>query len=106
MRLFHGTTEAAADAILAGGFRDGEGFYMTDVRIVGVWLSDVPLDCNDHGKLDCTAMLAVDIELTPDEVASWELVEEGKPYREWLIPADVVNARARVSRYDESLSET
>ena len=79
---------------------------MIDVRIVGVWLSDVPLDCNDPGKLDCTAMLAVDIELTPDEMESWEVVEEGSRYREWVIPADVLNAKARVSRYEKSLPAT
>ena len=42
MLLYHRTD--AADDILRGGFRDGEGSYMTDVILRGVWLSEVPLE--------------------------------------------------------------
>ena len=34
-------------------------------------------------------MLAVDIPETM--IAEYEWVEDGKPYREWLIPAEILN---------------
>ena len=45
MLLYHRTN--AADDILRDGFRDGEGRYMTDVILRGVWLSAVPLDIHE-----------------------------------------------------------
>jgi len=52
-----------------------------------VWFSDRPLDANDGARGD--GLLVVDI---PEEViVDYEWVEEGKGYREWLIPAEVVN---------------
>ncbi|HZR84751.1 MAG TPA: hypothetical protein VFD92_26890 [Candidatus Binatia bacterium] len=100
VRLFHSTTEASAQRILSSGFVDGEGTYGMDLAepLRGVWFSDVPLDGNDFGRLGCTTILAVDV---PTEVvAAWEIVEEGAPkrYREWCIPAELVNARGRVQR--------
>ena len=41
MLLYHRTDEA--DEILRRGFRHGEGSYMSDVVLHGVWLSAVPL---------------------------------------------------------------
>jgi hypothetical protein len=50
-RYFH--TTDAADAILAGGFRDGTGNYgIVDVTLTGVFLADSPVDVNDgSGRL-------------------------------------------------------
>ncbi len=31
------------------------------------------------------------IDIAEDLLAAFEWVEEGKPYREWLVPADVLN---------------
>ena len=45
--FFHRTTEAAARTILADGFQDGTGLYLTAMWHSGVWLSDVPLDSNE-----------------------------------------------------------
>jgi len=85
MRLFHRTHHAAA--ILREGFRDGEGSYLTDRTLRGVWLSDFPLD--ENAGADGDQLLQVDV---PDAVAlDHEVVEEGKTYREFLIPADVLN---------------
>jgi hypothetical protein len=41
-------------------------------------------------------LLEVALEITEEELASYEWTEEGKPYHEWLVPAAVVNARATV----------
>jgi hypothetical protein len=86
--LFHRTDRAAA--ILHDGFRDGEGNYLTDRLWRGVWLSDQPLDEND-GAFGSN-VLTVEI---PGEIAEpFEWNEEGKPYREFLIPALMVNRYA------------
>jgi hypothetical protein len=44
MRVFHRTSPVSARAIVAEGFRDVEGTYMTDRFWRGVWVSDVSLD--------------------------------------------------------------
>ena len=85
VRLFHRTYHV--HAILAEGFRDSEDNYLTDTSLRGVWLSNIPLD--DSEGADGDQVLQIDL---PDaEAVSYEVVEEGKPYREFLIPADVLN---------------
>jgi hypothetical protein len=90
MRLFHRTSHA--DAILRDGFRDAAGHYgfydeEGSVTMCGVWLSEYPLDENEGADGD--QLLQVEL---PDAVAvEHEVVEEGKPYREFLIPAVVLN---------------
>ena len=32
------------------------------------------------------------IEIAEDVLAAFEWIEEGKPYREWLVPAAILNA--------------
>ena len=53
----------------------------------GVWLSNEPLDGNEGAKGD--TVLA--IEIPEDLLAEYEWVEEGKPYREFMVPAEIVN---------------
>lgn len=95
VRYFHRTD--AATEILSDGFRDGTGTYLTGEFHQGVWISDRPLDGNE-GAAD-TYLLAVDV---PHLVAArfdqdHEWIEDGKPYREWLVPADDLNRHAVVS---------
>lgn len=90
----HCTTREAAEAILVDGFRDGTGSYMTDRTWSGVWLSDVPLDANEGAGGD--ALLAVELDLPAAELGGYEWPEEGKPYREFLVPAAVVNRVGRI----------
>jgi hypothetical protein len=67
MRLYHRTTRAAADAILARGFVDHEGHYgLTDdagqpVVLRGVWLSDVPLDANEGTRGDTLLLVKLSV---------------------------------------------
>ena len=85
MKLYHKTF--AADSILAHGFMDSEGRYMTDTVYRGVWLSDRPLDDNEGADGD--TLLSLEI---PDEIVEkYEWIEDGKPYREFLVPAETVN---------------
>src|SRR5215207_4871205 len=96
MRLFHATTAVAVAAILAEGFRDSTGRYGTACEFTGVWLSGRPLDENEG--TDGGEILEVLLDLPHSEIHLWEWVEEGggSGYREFLIPAAVVNAAATV----------
>jgi hypothetical protein len=85
MKVYHRTN--AADAILKQGFRDGRGTYLTQHVWKGVWLSDEPLDSNEGAFGD--KLLVIDIP--ESELVQWEWVEEGKGYREFLVPASIVN---------------
>jgi hypothetical protein len=94
MKLFHRAYAKDADRILRSGFKDGTGNYMTEHQHSGVWLSDVPLDANEGAFGD--TLLAVELNLSEEELRKFEWVEEGKGYREWLIPAALINANASI----------
>ena len=85
MIVYHVTYEA--DAILTDGFRDGEGTYLTANVYRGGWVSDIPLDVN--GGAVGNRLLAIDLPETV--IADFEWVEDDKAYREWLVPAEVLN---------------
>ena len=102
--LFHRTTEDAAAKILAGGFRDAKGNYMTTKRWRGVWFSNVPLSCNEGAKGD--VLLRVRFACHDARLWRWEWIEEDKPYREWLIPVRALEryiASIEVADEDEDL---
>jgi hypothetical protein len=90
MILYHVTSSESAAAIKRDGFRDTGGSFMTEsehrgVEHHGVWLSDRPLDANEG------TVIAVDLPLSMAALDQYEWKEEGKGYREWLIPAAVIN---------------
>jgi hypothetical protein len=88
MRCYHRTSLEAAAAIVADGFRDAEGYYMTGNLYRGVWVSTEPLTVNEGAS--GAALLSTVI---PEDVfAEYEWVEDAKSYREALVPADVLNA--------------
>lgn len=107
MRLFHVTRHTNARGVLAQRFRDGHGTYLTDREWSGVWLSDQPL--LDGGPFDGDpasgwTVLEVMLDLSDAELARYEWVEDGKPYREWLVPAAVLNQRGTVRRSEPAAS--
>jgi hypothetical protein len=95
LRLYHRTTKSAAQSILRDGFQDREGSYGTEQVFRGVWLSLAPLDASEGATGD--TLLAVDLRLELGVLAEYEWTEEGKTYREWLIPAHVINGNSRVT---------
>jgi hypothetical protein len=95
MLLYHRTSAADAIRIIEEGFGDASDAYMTTRKHVGVWLSDRPLDENEGAIGD--TLLQVDLLLTEHAIAEYEWSEEGKPYREWLMPAELINGNARVA---------
>jgi hypothetical protein len=96
--LYHRTDRAAAEVILRKGFRDNTNYYMTAHLHTGVWLSNVPLDENEGAHGDY--LLRVSLDISESELARYEWIEEGKGYREFLIPAELVNGHCKVEIED------
>ena len=94
--FLHRTTRDAATRILRDGFRDTTGRYLTDREWSGVWVSDRPLDSNEGANGE----VLLQIEIAEDRLAEFEWIEEGKSYREWLVPAAVLNAAGTVKISD------
>jgi hypothetical protein len=88
MILYHKTNAENVGAILRDGFMDAIGCYLTDTQHTGVWLSDNPDACVGRGVL-----FELRFSGTEAELSDFEWVEEGKKYREWLVPAAFVNSR-------------
>jgi hypothetical protein len=61
--------------------------YLTPNLWQGVWVSDRPLDINEGADGDTYLVL----EIPESAVAEYEWVEVKKPYREFLLPADMLN---------------
>jgi hypothetical protein len=97
-RFFHSTTTSAAEAILARGFRDGEGRYGFGIWLRGVFLADRPVDENfgAHSEVLLEVGIPVNIDLSP-----YEIVDETGDCREWCIPASVINEHAEVRQVEK-----
>ena len=76
--------------ILEHGFWDATGSYMmVGIELTGVWISDEPLNANEGFNVVLTIDLSDSVDLT-----EYEIIEELKPYREWCVPAGILNAGA------------
>ena len=74
--------------ILEHGFWDATGSYMmVGIELTGVWISDEPLNANEGFNVVLTIDLSDSVDLT-----EYEIIEELKPYREWCVPAEILNA--------------
>lgn len=101
MSTYFHTTDAA-EAILASGFRDGTGNYLVvGVTLTGVFIADHPVDCNEGAKGDQVLAIEVPDALDLDE---YEIVQEDGDmgYREWCVPAHLLNARAAIRLLTEA----
>jgi hypothetical protein len=88
-------TTNAAHAILREGFRDATGGYLfTAIELTGVWLGDSPMTVNEGATGEEVLQIVF-----PDDVdlSDYEIVEEQKPYREWCVPAELINTHAVVT---------
>lgn len=91
--LWHVTRQSSAEQIEAGGFRDGP--FRELARLRGVYFADRPMfDSQDGIPPGCVGFAVI----FDDEAAivEYEVVERGgvDGWREWFIPADVVNSCA------------
>jgi len=93
MLYYHRTTRERARSILKKGFKDGSGKFLTDRTWKGVWVSNRPLDSNEGAEGD----VLLEIRIPESAVIPFEWVEEGKPYREFLVPARILNDKGIVA---------
>jgi hypothetical protein len=93
MRLYHVTDRGSAERILSDGFEDAEVLHDDSELLVGVWLADRCLAGEDDvgPRLGPVADVALWIDLPTDAVDPYERTDPRKPYREFCVPADVVN---------------
>jgi hypothetical protein len=75
---------------------------MTDHTFSGVWLSNELLTPNE-GAYGDTA-LRVTLRCTEDEIRHFEWIEEGKGYREFLVPAAFIAEHGKVTLADPPLA--
>jgi hypothetical protein len=87
--LYHRTSENIARHIVVDGFGDSQDYYGTGNLHSGVWLSDHPLDADEGANGD--ALLGVELNPGEREIVQFEWIEAGKPHREWLVPARLIN---------------
>ena len=103
MKVYHRAgSDQAAESIDRVGFQDGTGNYLTSTLHTGVWVADTPLDPNDYGHGQWDAPV-VEMDVAELAIANFEWIEDGKPYREWLVPAADLNRcpRRRLSIDEE-----
>ena len=89
MRFFHRTSAKKAASILKVGFRDSTGRYMMNTTVTGVWVSDPIL--TEHESAGGDSVLQIEVKVTRKDLDFYEVKEEGKPYREWCVPARLLN---------------
>jgi hypothetical protein len=90
--FYHRTN--AAETILQDGFLNHNGLSGAyHAAIEGVFLSDQPLDCNEGAKGNQLLEIALP---SCYDISFYELIEDEKPYREWCVPANILNQYARI----------
>jgi hypothetical protein len=87
MKVYHVTRTADAAAISTRGFHDRRGRYLTNVEHAGVWVADRPLIV-ESGLADFACF---EIEIDEERLRDFEWLEASKSYREWLMPAELLN---------------
>jgi|GEM_PF-6501228 len=95
--IFYHKTDSA-EAVLRYGFRDAERWCGLDnLFLRGVFVSDVPLACLD-GE---TGSRVLKITLPNEcDLSDYELIEEGKEYREWCVPSELINLLGQVEPWE------
>ncbi len=88
--VYHRTSLDAAVSILKGGFKNATSTYLVRSEHTGVWVSDCERDPTGGALGD--ALLTVSTVFSESDLDAFEWVEDDKPYREWLIPAHLLNA--------------
>jgi hypothetical protein len=97
--FYHRTNAVGAREIIDSGFSNASGYFLNNRIWTGVWLSSIPVD----GELDADgdSLLMVKLDIDERELSRWEWVAEGRPYREWLVPAAIINRCAAVEMVDQ-----
>ena len=97
--FYHRMNPVTAREIIDSGFSDTSGYFLNNRIWTGVWLSSIPVD-NEEGA-DEDSFLMVKLDIPERELSRWEWVAEGRSYREWLVPAAIVNRCAAVEMVEQ-----
>jgi hypothetical protein len=87
LTIYHVTSAERAAAIQRDGLIDAEDYYGLTRPQRGVWVSDEPLGPNEGVLEQDTFAAEVDAQI----LEPYEVIEALKGYREWCVPADVLN---------------
>jgi hypothetical protein len=97
MRLYHRTY--AAETIIRDGFRDCKSDYLAFDAKPGVWVVDRPLDERD-GALGNVVLV---ISGVPESaIAAFEWRRSRQPFRQFVVPAALLNRFPIVGMYPDS----
>lgn len=99
IRVYHRTSNFVADIIDREGFGDAAA---RDGFPVGVWVSNVPFDNNNQTNRPVGGpVFQIELEGISREQMfhEFEVIMAGKPYREFIIPKELLNSfkRTRMS---------
>jgi hypothetical protein len=89
MKVYHITQAENAVEIVADGFHDDAGTYLSRSVHKGVWVSDQLLVLLSGIDLDDLACF--EIKVIEEWLIRHESIQEGKGYREFLVPAIELN---------------
>lgn len=99
--VYHHTDRAGEYQIAARGFRDSETTYLAGAGRRGVWVSDRPLAESEDAAGDVVFRVVLQLP-TPDALDAYEWREDGQSYREWCVPAALLNEWGTPTVVDES----
>jgi hypothetical protein len=93
MRLYHVTDRESAERIREQGFQDAEVIHDDREVLIGVWLADRCLAGEEDvgPRLGPVADVALWLDLPAETVEPYERTDPEKPYREFCVPAAIVN---------------
>ena len=93
MKVYHITQAENAVNVLAGGFRDSTGMYLSGSVHKGVWVSDQLLVL--LSGIDLDDMACFEIKVLEEWLIRHESIQKGNGYREFLVPAIELNSFPR-----------
>lgn len=98
--LYHHSSRTDAKAILERkAFQDDPGMHGASALAAGIFLSDRPQFPPQSQSRE--ALLVVSVALSNIELQQWEVRHEGQTYRQWCIPAVILNANCTIQDMGE-----
>jgi hypothetical protein len=93
VRLYHVTDRESGQLILEQGFEDSEVIHDDREVLIGVWLADRCLAGEDDvgPRLGPVPDVALWLDIPAEDCSPYERTDPDKPYREFCVPARIVN---------------
>ena len=91
--IYYHRTAAAADTV-THGFCDASASYgLVGITRTGVFISDQPLGTEDEADGDQLLMVSLPQHV---DLRDYEIAQDSTSYREWCVPAELLNRWAHV----------